>query len=324
MNALVSPFPLAGKYVKEAGRACPRDYIYSPAELARAADFAADSLYVVGGIYGNLAALDSVEALAAQERVPATIVMNGDFHWFDSEPEWFAAIEHRLSLYRALRGNVETEIARVDDVGAGCGCAYPDSVNEDVVRRSNTILRELRVNASTAARNRLGALPMHLVAQIGELRVAVVHGDPASLAGWRFAHDMLDDPGQLRWFNAMREASRADVFACTHTCLAVLRDFQLTAGRMTVINNGSAGMPNFAGSRFGVITRISIMTSPHQPLYGLVRDGVHIDALPLVYDHDAFAGRFLARWPQNSPAHLSYYGRITGGPAYTLAQAAGR
>jgi hypothetical protein len=324
MNVLAFPFPLAEEYEKEAGRTCPRDYIYSPAELARAADFTADTLYVVGGLYGNLAALDSVEALAAQERVPATIVMNGDFHWFDAEPEWFAATEHRVSPHRALRGNVETEIARVDDVGAGCGCAYPDSVNEDVVRRSNTILRELRVNASRAARNRLGALPMHLVAQVGELRVAVLHGDPASLAGWRFAHDALDDPVQSRWLDAMREASRADVFACTHTCLAVLRDFQLPAGRMTVINNGAAGMPNFAGSRFGVITRISIMPSPHQPLYGLFRDGVHIDALPLVYDHNAFAGRFLARWPQNSPAHLSYYGRITGGPDYTLAQAAGR
>jgi hypothetical protein len=122
----------------------------------------------------------------------------------------------------------------------------------------------------------------------------------------------------------MRDASRTDVFACTHTCLAALRDFDLPAGRMTVINNGAAGMPNFTGSRFGVITRISIMPSPHQPLYGFVRDGVHIDALPLAYDHEAFASRFLARWPQDSPAHLSYYGRITGGPDYTLVQAAWR
>jgi hypothetical protein len=324
MNVLASSLQLAEEYEKEAGRACPRDYIYSPTELARAADLAADILYVVGGLYGNLAAMDSVEALAAQERMPPTIVMNGDFHWFDAEPEWFAAIEHRVDPYRALRGNVETEIARVDDVGAGCGCAYPDSVNEDVVRRSNAILQKLRVNAATAARNRLGALPMHLVAQVGDLRVAIVHGDAASLAGWRFAHDALDDPGQSRWLNNMREASRADVFACTHTCLAVLRDFDLPVGRMTVINNGAAGMPNFAGSRFGVITRISIMPSPHQPLYGFVRDGVHIDALPLAYDHEAFASRFLARWPQDSPAHLSYYGRITGGPDYTLVQAAWR
>jgi len=309
---------------KEAGRACPRDYVYSPTELARAADFAADTLYVVGGLYGNIAALDSVEALVAQERLRATIVMNGDFHWFDAETEWFSAIEDRVRPYRALRGNIETEVARVDDVGAGCGCAYPDSVSEDVVHRSNAILQELRANAPTPARNRLAALPMHLVAQVGDLRVAIVHGDAASLAGWRFAHDALDEPHQVRWLDAMREAAQADVFACTHTCLAALREFDLPAGRMTIVNNGSAGMPNFAGTRFGVVSRIGVTPSPHQPIYGLIRDGLYIDALPLAYDHGAFAERFLARWPQNSPAHLSYYRRITCGPDYTLAQAAGR
>lgn len=324
MSARSSPLPLTEENGPEAGRTCPLDYTYAATEFARAADFAADTLYVVGGLYGNPAAMDAVEALVAQERMPATVVMNGDFHWFDSEPEWFAEIEDRVGPYRALRGNVETEIARVDDIGAGCGCAYPDSVDEDVVRRSNTILQELRAIVPATARGRLGALPMHLVAQVGCLRVAIVHGDAASLAGWRFAHDALDDPGQRRWLDDTRKASRADVFACTHTCLAALRDFNLPAGRMTVINNGAAGMPNFAGSRFGVVTRIGLTPSPQQPLYGLVRDDIHIDALPLAYDHEAFTKRFLARWPQNSPAHLSYYSRITGGPDHSLAQAAGR
>ena len=58
----------------------------------------------------------------------AEIVFNGDFHWFDAEPDWFAAVERGVSGKRALRGNVETEIARSADVGAGCGCAYPESV----------------------------------------------------------------------------------------------------------------------------------------------------------------------------------------------------
>jgi len=324
MSALASPVQLAEKREKAAGRTCPRDYIYSPTELAGEPDFVADTLYVVGGLYGNLAALQAVEALTARERARPTIVFNGDFHWFDADPDWFAAIEDGVRPHRALRGNVETEVARVDDIGAGCGCAYPDSVGEAVVQRSNAILRELRANAPAAARIRLGALPMHLVAQIGNLRVAIVHGDAASLAGWRFAHDALDDPGQMRWIDAMREAARADVFACTHTCLAALRDFERRAGRMTVINNGAAGMPNFAGSRFGIVTRIGVTPSPQQPLYGLVRDGIHVDALALAYDHDAFVGHFRACWPQGSPAHASYYGRIVNGPDYALTQAAGR
>ena len=86
-----------------------------------------------------------------------------------------------------------------------------------------------------------------------------------------------------------------------------------------MINNGAAGMPNFTGSTFGLVTRIAISPSPHRPLYGLIRDGVHIDALPLHYDQRAFLDRFLARWPQDSPAHASYFERIVCGPDYALA-----
>src|SRR5262245_9918865 len=53
-------------------------------------------------------------------------------------------VEGRLASYRCIRGNVETELARVADVGAGCGCAYLASVEDDKVRRSNLILEVLR------------------------------------------------------------------------------------------------------------------------------------------------------------------------------------
>jgi hypothetical protein len=55
----------------------------------------------------------------------------------------------------------------------------------------------------------------------------------------------------------------------------------------------------------------------------MVRDGVHIDALPVAYDRDAFLARFLARWPEGSPAHASYFGRIERGPDYALESAMG-
>jgi hypothetical protein len=290
--------------------------------FARAPDFTADTLYVVGGLYGNLAALAAVERLAALERAP--IVFNGDFHWFDAAPDWFACIEAAVARHRALRGNVETEIARDEDIGAGCGCAYPEAVDDGTVRCSNEMLMQLRADAGEMARHRLRGLPMHLVAQVGALRVGIVHGDAASLAGWRFAQEALDDAGNRRWLEAARAASCVDVFACTHTCLATLRDFSFAAGRLTVANNGAAGMPNFAGTCFGVVTRISTSPSPHRPLYGLARDGMHIDALALDYDHEAFQERFLARWPMGSPAHDSYYRRIMMGPDYTVEQAAPR
>jgi hypothetical protein len=306
---------------REAGRFCPLDYIYSPSVFARAPDFSADTLYVAGGLYGNLAALKSIERLAAQERVQPVIVFNGDFHWFDAEPDWFAEIEQGVAPYRALRGNVETEIARTGDIGAGCGCAYPESISGDAVVRSNEMLMLLRAVAPPMARERLGRLPMHLVANVGHARIGIVHGDAAALAGWRFAADQLDDQKRLTWLADIHHAANVDAFASTHTCLAGLRDFSLPGGRMTVINNGAAGMPNFNGTRFGVVTRIATSPSPHRPLYGLQRDGIHVDALAVAYDNQAFLTRFLKRWPEGSPAHVSYHRRIVDGPDYIIALA---
>lgn len=304
----------------KAGRLCPHDYVYSPSTLARTADFSAEALYVVGGLYGNCAALAAVERMAAAES--ATVVFNGDFHWLDAEPEWFETIERRTTFYHALRGNVETEIARECDIGAGCGCAYPESVDDGVVRRSNDILAQLATIAPAAARTRLRALPMNLVAEVGGLRIGIVHGDAASLAGWRFACDALGTAHNRVWLDKVRAASAIDVFASTHTCLAALRDCRLPTGRLTVINNGAAGMPNFTATRFGLLSRIAIRSSPHPSLYGVRRDDIHIDALPIPYPQAPFLDRFLARWPDRSPAHASYFKRIIDGPDYSVTQAA--
>ena len=43
-----------------AGRICPADYRYRPEDFARPADIATEALYVVGGLYGNLAALAAI------------------------------------------------------------------------------------------------------------------------------------------------------------------------------------------------------------------------------------------------------------------------
>ncbi|HEY7664885.1 MAG TPA: hypothetical protein VH934_17345 [Xanthobacteraceae bacterium] len=304
-----------------AGRICPADYRYPPSVLDRAPELAADVLYVVGGLYGNLPALDCVERLAGAEG--ATVVFNGDFHWFDAEQDWFAEIEQRVAGHCAIRGNVETEIARADDVGAGCGCAYPASVAEDLVCRSNAIMVELRATAQAlaGAARRMAALPMHLVAQVGGMRVAIVHGDAAALAGWSFAYEALVGPAARAMLEPVRRAAQVDLIASTHTCLAVLRDFELGAGRLTIINNGAAGMPNFAGGCVGVISRIATTPSPHRPLYGLVRDGIHVDAIALAYDNEAFLRRFLARWPAGSTAQASYFQRITAGPDHSVERA---
>ena len=95
---------------------------------------------------------------------------------------------------------------------------------------------------------------MHLVADVGGLRIGIVHGDATALAGWSFAQDALDRTDMPVQLEAIRRASHVDVFASTHTCLSALHDYRLPSGRTTVVNNGAAGMPNFARTSIGLVT----------------------------------------------------------------------
>jgi hypothetical protein len=307
------------------GRACPPHYGYSPRVFAREPDFGADTLYVIGGLYGNALALDEVDRMAAFEARPPTQVFNGDFHWFDAEPALFAAVQRRVLAHAALRGNVETELAGNDD-SAGCGCAYPESVPDDDVERSNRILATLREVAAQVpgARGQLAALPMHALAQVGRLRLGIVHGDAWSLAGWRFAHDRLHDPAQEAQLQAALELGAVDGYACSHTCAPALK----VMGERFVINNGAAGMANFAGDSSGTLTRISIrpLPVPLGPLraFGLHERGVWIDALRIRFDAARWLDRFDALWSAGSPAAVSYRDRIVRGPQFTIDHALGR
>jgi hypothetical protein len=301
------------------GRTCPTGYRYSPRVFDRAPEIEAETLYVVGGLYGNVEALAAISALAAREAGPVTLAFNGDFHWFDVDDAGFAHVTREVLRHPALRGNVETEIAG-DDSGVGCGCAYPLEVGDAEVERSNQILLALRATASRAPRlrERLGALPMHLVARVGAARVGIVHGDAASLAGWGFAHDQLDRASHRRWVEAAFADAKVEVFTSTHTCLPALRRFE--GG--VVANNGAAGMPNFTGSRSGLITRIALapFAGPER-LYGLETGGVQVEALRIDYDHARWLERFLAAWPEGSAAHASYFRRLTSGTRFELEQA---
>ncbi|MGZ5102041.1 MAG: metallophosphoesterase family protein [Usitatibacter sp.] len=305
------------------GRTCPVSYRYSPRVFDRAPDIVSDTLYVIGGLYGNIEALEAVKALAARERDPVRLVFNGDFHWFDVAGDDFERITREVLAHAALRGNVETEIAG-EASGAGCGCAYPADVSDAEVSRSNEILERLRATARRFPDLRacLAALPMHLTARVGAARVGIVHGDAASLAGWGFAHDRLDEPGHRRWIEAMFREARIDIFASSHTCLPALREFRASDGSGVVANNGAAGMPNFAASQFGLLTRIAVEPFPGpEKLHGLVAAGAHVEALRLDYDAQRWRERFLASWPEGSPAHESYFRRIAQGTRFTLAQA---
>ncbi len=316
-----------------AGRICPASYSYSPSLFARAAELRTEVLYVVGGLYGNRFALAEIERMAACETVHTQIVLNGDYHWFDADADAFMHIENEVARHAALRGNVETELASDDDAN-GCGCAYPEAVPDEDVERSNAILDRLRGAARRAdvlnpgLRARLGALPMHLVAEVGGSRIGIVHGDGWALAGWRFAHDSLHNAERASSMNALFEQAALDGFASTHTCLPALKVFDTPLGERFVVNNGAAGMPNFINTRYGLITRLAAIPCPpalcSARLYGADAAGVYIDALAVRFDASAWDAEFERVWPKLSPAYLSYRHRIVNGPNFSIDEALGR
>jgi hypothetical protein len=296
------------------GRNCPLAYRYAPEVFRRTPEIEAETLYVIGGLYGNPFALEAILALAASEPVAPRLVFNGDFNWFDVDPEGFAALNARVLEHVALRGNVETELAG-DDEAAGCGCAYPEWVGDAEVARSNAIEARLRDTARAVPelRARLGRLPMHAVAVVGGVRVAIVHGDAWSLSGWGFSQERLrDEPGAAA---SAFDAAEVRVFASSHTCLPVLQVLASSRGAAVIANNGAAGMPNFRGTRFGLLTRISVQPRA-DALYGEWLGPVFVEALAVRYAHERWLAHFDALWPAGSPAAVSYRRRIAEGPGY--------
>ena len=319
------------------GRSCPLHYRYRPGVFARPADPGCetlDVLYVVGGLYGHAGALAQIVQRFQAETGRKRLVFNGDFNWFNVEPAAFEALNRTVLGYDALRGNVETELAdpaATDD--AGCGCAYPEWVGDGVVERSNRILQRLRATAQQypALQARLAALPMHRRADVGGLRVAVVHGDAESLAGWGFAQEHLQQPAHRAQVRAWFDAAQVDAFACSHTCLPVFHSLPVPGRAVdpVVLNNGATGMPNFRGDAAGLFTRIA--ATPLQSAgwrFGITRSvagqTVYLDAVAVAGEAAAVQAAqadFLRDWPAGSDAHASYWARIAEGPAYTPEEA---
>ena len=291
------------------GRDCPLDYRLPHKAFDGPAQFGCKTLYVVGGLYGNTYALDALEMLLADEP-EARVVFNGDLHWFDRDPEIFRGLEDRVAPHVLLRGNVETELVRVEDSGTGCGCAYPEEVTELTVAWSNSIHERLCETFATLPllRASVALRPAHALVEIAGRTVAISHGDERSLAGWQCSREALRSVDRQKELADWMAKRKIDVFATSHTCSPAA----LSWGSGAVINNGAAGIPNFSAERKGLVTRIA--SSPHpQALYRAQILGLYVEAISLDYEHVAFLQDFDRQWPSQSPAALSYRDRLLNG-----------
>lgn len=326
----------------EPGQSCPVEYRYSARDFHGVAASDAETVYVIGGLYGNLDALHEILRMRESEAkhgTRVTLVFNGDYHWFDTDAKSFLEITQVALESVAMRGNVEAEIAAPGD--AGCGCNYPAYVNATYVARSNAIMARLHATAQQfpSVCDALRALPLHRTIEVGGERIGIVHGDAEMLSGWAFAAERLSPIGKCcSGDEATAELTSRDsierffresgvlAFASTHTCLPHARDFQVDGHDHLIINNGASGLPNFANTGFGLVTRISANPQiPKDSLYGITIRGVRFDALAVRFDQTRWLERFLGNWRPGSPAYDAYLQRILIGPDFDLRDAiAGR
>ena len=274
-----------------------------------------DVLLSAGGVYGNLFAMEEVGRMARAEAATGAkvcVVYNGDYHWFDGTADNFCEVERLLEGSIPLNGNVECELSRSEDCGVGCGCSYPMSMSDAFVGRSNAIFGRMR----DAVRQRdvgllqpLADRPCWGVVEAAGLRVGITHGDEKSVSGWGCSVDALHDPvrqEELRRFFRMRNV---DVLSTTHTCAAAA----LALPEGIVINNGSAGLPEYRGQLFGLVNRIAAQPS-NEALYRATFKGAVVEAVPVHYDHEGFIRWFDGIWEADSPAAKSYRKRAVEGP----------
>ena len=293
------------------GRVGADDYAIDPSEWDKDPIAVCDTLYSVGGVYGNLEAMKTVREMVAAEEGEVCVVYNGDYHWFDGTAENFQEVERLLEGYIPMNGNVEFELAREQECGVGCGCSYPTSMSDAFVGRSNAIFGRMKESVSKVPglANVVAGRPGWGIVQVGDVFVGLTHGDEKSVSGWGCSVDSIHDAQRVAELDEFFANHKVDVLSTTHTCAAAA----IATEHGAVINNGSAGLPEYKGMLFGLVNRIS--KTPHpDALYRTMVKGIYVEAVPVRYDHDTFISWFDSVWDADSPAAESYRPRAIAGP----------
>ncbi|NLK66401.1 MAG: calcineurin phosphoesterase [Campylobacteraceae bacterium] len=269
-------------------------------EFSDSAEIKCDEIWIAGGVYGNIFAIEKLNELAGD----STIVYNGDLHWFDANPAYFNQVEELTKNSIKLNGNVELELARESDK-FGCGCNYPEWEEEIVVKNAELIHQRLKsMDADFSIFKDRGTA---LFAEVLGLKVAITHGDEKMLNGWGFDHEVLAKDERIDEIKEWFFKTKFDIIATTHTCKAAV----MKLGNNAFINNGSTGMPNFSEFITGLVTRIG--KEPHKnALYSTKIKDAYVELVMLRYDRKKFLNYLDEIWEEGSPAQISYRERILG------------
>jgi|GEM_PF-748243 len=222
-------------------------------------------LAALGGVYGNLYALDACLADAAACGAERRAFLGDLIGCCGHSNEAVAAARERFDLLVA--GNHEQQAAARSE---SCGCGYSSPDDEAVSCEAFRLATEA---LDDEARAWLGTWPDHAIVEMAGGRVLLCHGSPGYTSEFLYECE-LDDLRLSAWLDRFEVRG----FVCTHSGLPWVR--RLRGGRFAV-NCGVVGKPDHDGD-----------PAVHYALIDLPEGGEpSIEIRRVAYDHEGWAGR---------------------------------
>jgi hypothetical protein len=217
---------------------------------------------VCGGVYSNHHALAALLEDARRRSAEAVYCL-GDLGGFGPRPETVRPLLEQGAV-RTIQGNYEESLARGHE---DCNCGYTDPRDNHFAALS---YRYTAAHCSPDFRAWMGRLPRRRRLLVGDRELLLVHGSPRRINEFLFA-----STSPTPFLESLLDREAADGLLCTHTGLHWHR--RLPSGR-DVVNVGVIGRPANDGS-----------TAVWYALVEARDAGLHVELLPLSYDHRALA-----------------------------------
>jgi calcineurin-like phosphoesterase family protein len=217
---------------------------------------------VFGGIYNNHLALAELLEDATCRGAEAVYCL-GDLGGFGPNPEKVRPLLAQGGVL-AIQGNYEESLASGRE---DCNCGYTDPRDNHFAEIS---YRYTERHCSPDFKTWMGALPKRRRVRVGDRELLLVHGSPRRVNEFLF-HSTSPVP----FLEVLLDQNRCDAVLCTHTGLHWHR--RLPSGR-DVVNVGVIGRPANDGNTHVWYAMIEERA-----------DGLGVELLPLVYDHEGLA-----------------------------------
>lgn len=203
------------------------------------------SVWLFGGAYSNLQALEAFLALAKKEGIhPANIIHTGDVVAYCAQPRETSELL-RSSGVHCLLGNCEESVGE-GKLDCGCGFAEDSTCNRYSVNWYAHVMRELKGREDLA--QWMGSLSRRIEFTFAGRRFAVVHGSPRKISEFiwpstpeselRDAMSHLPDGGKS-----------IDAIIGGHSGIPFARLFSSGACTKLWLNAGVIGMPANDGTQ---------------------------------------------------------------------------